>query len=679
MLTRLRPYGAALGAVPLSVAIAAGFETARVPASVFTAAPARLPAVFAWAVVYALACGAAPLLGQIAVAWLLSRAEGGRLGRWARRLFAAGIAALVTACAYAVLARDSALAGYLPLLALHLEAFVVLALSWAWLADAVAEASAPPARRPLAVMVVCGGGFATATWANYAYYVDAYPALHLAVWQLALALLQVAVTALLLARRASTRAERVAVVALGGALALAAWVTASGAVDASRRYLWGHTVLGRSRILWAAASPPLVAAAPPTTATGVARFVAHAGMPTLPDALSLLDYNVLLIASESMRFDQTSLADARSGVTPSIARWRSEQHAFSFRRAYAASSTTLQSLASLFTMTFPSAAHWRGWERAWHGELLPDNRTVAEQFSSAGYATFWIGHNYLDLFDRGVLGFEQGFDTRQLFSCGHDTPSTDAQIADAAVARLREASGTQTPRKFFGWLFFVSPHLHYVAHGGGVGSRSPRELYRQELAYTDAQIGRVLQALEDTGLGQRTIVVILGDHGEELDDHGALGHSRTLYTESVHVPFVVRIPGVAGGDVEAPVSTSHLFPWLFLHGNSGMRDAVRARLNGEVGAMREATDGAVVLELLGRERMRSALVYRDHQVHYDFVSDLHELYDLADDPGEQRDLFERRPDLARVFAARIARYREVRDRASRFVIDARDSVRPVAR
>ena len=102
-----------------------------------------------------------------------------------------------------------------------------------------------------------------------------------------------------------------------------------------------------------------------------------------------------------------------------------------------------------------------------------------------------------------------------------------------------------------------------------------------------------------------------------------------------------------------------------------MQAAARARLNGEVGAMWEATEGAVVIELLGHQRMRSSLVYPDHQVHYDFISDLHELYDLRKDPWQEHDLFDRRPDLARRFERLMRRYRDLRARAARYSLGRR--------
>jgi hypothetical protein len=78
---------------------------------------------------------------------------------------------------------------------------------------------------------------------------------------------------------------------------------------------------------------------------------------------------------------------------------------------------------------------------------------------------------------------------------------------------------------------------------------------------SDAEFGRLLDALDETGLSDDTVVVFIGDHGEEFGEHGAHRHS-TVYEEALHVPLVLRIPGVAGATISDPVSTLYVLPWL---------------------------------------------------------------------------------------------------------------------
>jgi len=90
-----------------------------------------------------------------------------------------------------------------------------------------------------------------------------------------------------------------------------------------------------------------------------------------------------------------------------------------------------------------------------------------------------------------------------------------------------------------------------------------RGAYSASVLSADHYVGEILRALEERGLDENTIVVFTSDHGEELFDHGMLGHGMTLYQELVHVPLIVAGPGVArGARVEAPVTNQDLFSTL---------------------------------------------------------------------------------------------------------------------
>jgi len=71
-------------------------------------------------------------------------------------------------------------------------------------------------------------------------------------------------------------------------------------------------------------------------------------------------------------------------------------------------------------------------------------------------------------------------------------------------------------------------------------------LYDGNIALADDVIGSIRQALEKDGLWERTVVIVTGDHGEALFEHGWIGHNTQLYDESAHVPLVVRFPSAAG-------------------------------------------------------------------------------------------------------------------------------------
>ena len=487
---------------------------------------------------------------------------------------------------------------------------------------------------------------------NYGFFLGVYPTLHEA---------GLLATVAFAARGASAIAGRLRVlgprVAAGLAVAAVALVapTFTERADDARPHFLSASEVGRivslGFVLDDDDEPREFVADDPD---GHETLIHHSHLPELPDAFRLEDYNVLIIASEATRWDDTSLANPARNTMPALQRLARD--AFVARRAYSPSSGTYHSLASLFTMKPPSMVDMETWQQPWYGELSTTETTVAELFWEAGYATFWIGHDHNHAFTRAMLGLDQGFDERKLVperSKPHSS-RTDHRIARIVAERLDEAAD-DGERRFFGFVFFASPHGPYVSHGfSELGSDDVRDRYRQEIRNVDVQIERVFEKLRQTGLADRTIVVYLSDHGEEFEEHGGVRHKKNVYEESVRVPLVLWIPGVEPGESSEPTSLTLLFPWLLLHAEApALRDAAVDVANRFLGPVFRETDGAIVAELIGHDRMRSTLVWDDVKLDYDLRSRLTELYDVDVDPFEQRDLMDDR------------RYAERRDAALR--------------
>ena len=164
---------------------------------------------------------------------------------------------------------------------------------------------------------------------------------------------------------------------------------------------------------------------------------------------------------------------------------------------------------------------------------------------------------------------------------------TSPEIANKAIAFLDE----HRDRRFCLLAHFFDPHEDYVKHPG-VNQHFPdrpvphsfpnavdrlaevtarmRSLYEAEIAYTDLHIGRVLRRLQELGLAEKTIVVVFSDHGEAfkehvLDtrpelDHLNRGHGGSLFNEQIHVPLIVRAPGIAPGRVKTPTGNLDIGP-----------------------------------------------------------------------------------------------------------------------
>ncbi|MEM7305566.1 MAG: sulfatase [Planctomycetota bacterium] len=119
-----------------------------------------------------------------------------------------------------------------------------------------------------------------------------------------------------------------------------------------------------------------------------------------------------------------------------------------------------------------------------------------------------------------------------------------------------------------------------------------RALYAGELAWTDAEVGRLLDKLDELGVAERTLVIVTADHGDEFFEHDAIGHRRTLYEEVVQVPMILRMPGVlpAGADVDGLVANNDVYATVLelleMPAVPGMRS------DSMVGLIRGADDGA---------------------------------------------------------------------------------------
>jgi arylsulfatase A-like enzyme len=673
-------------AAPLALVLLAAAETSHLPGYVFARLPGQTLLVFLQGLFAAASSLWPAWLFALALSCLLAADLRRDLGTRAFSAIAGVLASLAVSCAYVTLVRYRSFVGHVPFIALH-AGVLVLAVACAFALRGRPEPRYKAASRLLRAAPDLASISAIVLYAwGYTSQRGQYPTLHLALLVDA-ALLGSAGIASLFARglpglpsRVGGRAVLAVLLAIpfAGALAVRGLPSASRADSLLRQY----ADVGAARLIFAPQDKASATAAAPSVGrdkSGVGRFLAASALPKLPDKLKLTNYNVLLVMSEAMRYDRTSLADPAQRTTPTL-RSMADRGAFSFTRAYTPSSNTLQALAGVFTMTWPSLTPLEVWEKSWDGYLLPKAETVTELFEEAGYDTFSVTHDRNRCFTSWMQGLDQGFDWVERVpeptrsgprSPELDDPATtdrpaDEQITDLVLQMLDHVGTGRRP--FFGWVFYVSPHAEYLAHYEDMPADTDEQRYLQEIRYTDSQVRRLLAALEDRGLLEHTIVIFTADHGEEFEEHGGRTHASTVYEEQIHVPLVVYVPGMHGSTIRRPTSSLYVLPWLLLHGNSRMRAAVQAKLRSDIGPMLRATGGAVVSELLGHTRMSTALIRGGRKAIHDFHSGLDELYSLEPDPGEKLNLLlldpERYPDEREL----IRSYEEVRAAREAFAL-----------
>lgn len=499
--------------------------------------------------------------------------------------------------------------------------------------------------------------------AHYVVYVGQYPTLHLCVLQLCFVGLTLGLALAISAREARVgRRGRAALVAAAACLAVLAVLELPSSAWA-RPVAIAYTELGRAHgvaqaldrdrdHLLPSALPSHERALAPDD-DGRARFERHSGLPEATFAFS--DFDALLVLVDATRFDRTSLARP-DGPTPALARLA--QGAQTFTRAYAPSNGTFPSVAAMLAMAPVSFAELDVEPRFWRGRLREGRETAAEAMRAAGRRTFWVGHDHEGCFSRNIAGLDQGFETVQLVPEERGEPAhadVDARIADLAIAALPDA-------RHFGLVFFVSPHDDYRAREDGLEAADDEARYDAELAYFDAQLARLLAAVDL----DETVVIVAGDHGEAFGERGHRHHLSSVHAEQVHVPLVVHVPGMPPAVHEAPTSTAYVLPWLLLRGEPEERAAAERVLREDIGPMLRATDGAVVSEMIGQRRQEAALAWPDRTVIYDVFADLVRVYDPLQDPMQRHDLREARPALYDAAVPLARAYRRVRFDGRRF-------------
>lgn len=319
-----------------------------------------------------------------------------------------------------------------------------------------------------------------------------------------------------------------------------------------------------------------------------AMLLAMAGVIS-PQARAASRPHVVWIVVDSWRWDHVDVYRPGVALMPNLA--QRAQNACVFWRAYAASSWTVPSVASLFTGAYPS----------FHGATMFGSTLRAEQiqaprlFSEAGYSTVAFSANaFLSKGSSFARGFAEFIDANTLLGPGRKGKVRAASVVKALdewLGKRREIRGTPV----FVYVHLMDPHWPYGPADEFLSQVLPRfgdpselrrligelyfgplrlegevapdlqsavrALYAGEVLATDRALEELFTVLERHDLTRNALIVLTADHGEELFDHNHLGHGRTLYEEVIRVPLLVWFPGQQKRiDIHDVVSLMDLFP-----------------------------------------------------------------------------------------------------------------------
>lgn len=379
--------------------------------------------------------------------------------------------------------------------------------------------------------------------------------------------------------------------------------------------------------------------------------------------------NVLLIVVDTLRADKLGCYRNPLGLTPHIDKLAAEGYRFSW--AFSHAPWTLPATASLLTSSYPQQ-HGAGGS---HGDIRnfkginSEVRTLAECLWDQGYDTAAIV-NVLFLAEK--FGLKRGFDLYDYKAQDADQKNERkaTEVTDWSIEWIKSHQ-KESDRPFFLLVHYFDPHLRYdpppafrrkfarpedrettdTLFGSEAQMLSFRRgeipvdqipvkrleaLYNGEVAYTDDEIGRLLDAIEDMKLADTTVVALTSDHGEEFLDHNGFEHGHTLYDEMIRVPLIIRAHGAKPGFSVKNVGHIDVAPTLCELAGVQPDPVFQGRSLVPLMAQEDFEEKPIMSQGNMWEGMLKAL----REGNYKFIKGpvFRELYNIAGDPREQKSL-----------------------------------------
>ena len=370
--------------------------------------------------------------------------------------------------------------------------------------------------------------------------------------------------------------------------------------------------------------------------------------------------NLLLISIDALRADHLGAYGYQRNTSPNIDALAAKSVRFS--RAFSSSSKTVEVFPSVMSGLYPSNIT-RDYSDPKLREFLKNKAISRKQkVPKVGEAVWYRVADNVELL--ADLLKDQGYSTHaataalslEVFGLdrGFDKVARTKYLSSQGGKWLKEAAAQDKP--FFIWLHYSRPHDPYDKHPEFPFGDRPIDRYDAEIATDDKQIGQLLRTLRRLKLDQNTIVVLTADHGEEFGDHGGQFHTYNLYRELLHVPLLLKYPGVRPGVVSTPVELVDLVPTFCeilqlsrpcaRYDGQSLIAAIEGKRDPGRGAYAEAYKGAGALQ-------RRSLFDGRFRFIEDYEHDRLELYDHESDPNEQRDISNEHPDIVRELMDRM--------------------------
>ncbi len=322
--------------------------------------------------------------------------------------------------------------------------------------------------------------------------------------------------------------------------------------------------------------------------------------------------NIVLITIDTLRADHLGCYGYKSPTSPNLDRFAKEAQLF--LNAYTAVPLTLPSHATMLTGLYPEHhgirdnAHFP----------LPKSEMVQQTLKRAGYHTYAIV---------SAAPLSAGFGLNRGFDIYHDEFDGAERKADETTNfALQQLKDSKAP--YFLWVHYFDPHTEYEPPET-YRKKFPQSPYDGEIAFVDAQISKLLQAV-----GQNAAVIIAADHGESLGEHEESTHAVFVYNATLHVPLLVRVPGVKPAVRKDPVSLADIGPTILELAGAGQSSSDGVSL------LANPKERTLLAESLYAQRnFGYAPLYACIRQGKKFIqAPQTEFYDLVNDPNELQNL-----------------------------------------
>lgn len=369
-----------------------------------------------------------------------------------------------------------------------------------------------------------------------------------------------------------------------------------------------------------------------------------------------LPQNAILITIDTLRADHLGCYGYQGVKTPNLDQLANQ--GVLFEQAYSPVPLTLPAHASILTGLYPPAHNLRT-----NGSysLNPDLTTLAERFKENNYTTAAFVSSFV--LDRR-FGLDQGFSTYDDHLADDpnqpellDRERRAEQATNACLAWLKERKKDE---KFFLWLHYMDPHEDYHPPAP-YNQQYSHNLYDGEIAYTDYWLGELIKFLQYKKVLENTLLIITGDHGESLGEHGEKTHGIFIYDCTLHVPLIVYCPSLyAPRRVSSQVRLVDLAPTL-LESMGGW----------EKGEKEQSFQGISLVPLLEGKTQPANLILYCESLYPQFSHNWSplkgvrteewkyieapqaELLAVKKDPGETSNVLANEPKMARSLAKRL--------------------------